>query len=438
MMNVIDERVPHQELTHEQLEELFKRTSAFTVKSVALGIDDDELDELEMWTLEHGQELDEQLDEVESVIGGDVTWLLHSYERHLTRSCMCFVYVLLFASDYQIVDDESWERMMGSAVAPAPKISTAKTDKERERANREHKKERERVERELKRERDKMERELAKQAKERERLEQQERKRIEKAAAASKPSTSRARASSNQAATKITQATAAPSIPPVIPASTPSPAKPALPAASKYDRDALLARYKVMQVQMQDRLGNYFVMKKRVALPDPDLPTYIRIPPAPIPRAWAKRIESLKIPSIIDYGFLFIWTEKEHTPQILKAAEKWEFRYVENIAWIKKIVDNRIAKQPYRYFNRSKTTCLIFRKEGETELRHQRNADCEFDFIKPGYVDHDVGNLIASRIQKYGDTLTEPKPKFVYDVIETLLPNAVYSANNQGADQLLE
>lgn len=31
------------------------------------------------------------------------------------------------------------------------------------------------------------------------------------------------------------------------------------------DHDSVLARYKVMQVQMQDRHGNFFVMKKRIS-----------------------------------------------------------------------------------------------------------------------------------------------------------------------------
>lgn len=71
----------------------------------------------------------------------------------------------------------------------------------------------------------------------------------------------------------------------------------------------------------------------------------------------------LDIPSIMPCGFLFIWVEKELTPQILKIGQAWGFRYVENFAWIKREKNNKIARQAYRYFNRSKTTCLILRKE---------------------------------------------------------------------------
>ncbi|ORY36465.1 hypothetical protein BCR33DRAFT_855209 [Rhizoclosmatium globosum] len=127
-------------------------------------------------------------------------------------------------------------------------------------------------------------------------------------------------------------------------------------------------------------------------------------------RISADELATLDIPSLIDYGFLFIWAEKEFTPKILKIADKWGFRYVENFAWIKWDKWHRIASEPGKYFRKSKTTCFIFRKEGESiDLKHQRNADCEFDFVKP-----------AS-----DDRLTQEKPSKIYDVIETMLPEAL-------------
>ncbi|KAJ3159469.1 hypothetical protein HDU86_001787 [Geranomyces michiganensis] len=252
---------------------------------------------------------------------------------------------------------------------------------------------------------------------------------------------------------------------------------------NRLDRESLIAKYKVMQIQMQDRNGNFFVMKKRITAVDPRLPTYVRIPPVPIPKAWVKvirpfapplthlegcryqeanilemdlktlgnrfqvihmdpplllpgerscsgkisvqQLANLDIPSIIPSGFLFIWAEKELTPYILRATEGWGFRYVENFAWIKRERNNQIARQSSRYFNKSKTTCFIFRREtktGDVELRHQRSPDCEFDFIKPPLP---------------GQTVEE-KPDFIYNVIETLLPQAVYSAGNTAGDRMLD
>ncbi|KAJ3394438.1 hypothetical protein HDU84_008434 [Entophlyctis sp. JEL0112] len=72
---------------------------------------------------------------------------------------------------------------------------------------------------------------------------------------------------------------------------------------------------------------------------------------------------NIKIPSVISSGYIFIWVEKEFTPSILKIAESWGFRYVENFAWIKWNKWHRIAAEPTKaIFKKSKATCLIFRK----------------------------------------------------------------------------
>jgi hypothetical protein len=48
--------------------------------------------------------------------------------------------------------------------------------------------------------------------------------------------------------------------------------------------------------------------------------------------------------------------------QVFKVMKKWNFIYVENFAWVKKSVNNKFVTQPYKYFQKSKTTLLIFRK----------------------------------------------------------------------------
>lgn len=60
------------------------------------------------------------------------------------------------------------------------------------------------------------------------------------------------------------------------------------------DRESILQRYKVMQVRLQDRHGNFFTIKKKVSTIDPSLPTYVRIPPVPIPRSWIHPIRPLE------------------------------------------------------------------------------------------------------------------------------------------------
>ncbi|KAG1170992.1 hypothetical protein G6F70_003730 [Rhizopus microsporus] len=258
--------------------------------------------------------------------------------------------------------------------------------------------------------------------------------------------------------------------------------KPLVAKGRGVDRESIIAKYKIMQVQVQDRNGNYFTIKKRVSNVDPSLPTYVKIPPRPIPMSWAHSIKSiskcpkeivgsryyevdsivstdltqygtdfnavymdppfllpgeepvagkitiddfsaLNVADIVKTGFLFIWLEKEWIQKVVTITAKWGFKYVENFCWIKKDVNNQIHKSPYRYFNKSKLSLLIFRKEGDIELRHQRNPDCVFDFIRP----------------KLPDEISEKKPPFMYKVIETLLPTANYHIeNNPNGERLLE
>ncbi len=48
--------------------------------------------------------------------------------------------------------------------------------------------------------------------------------------------------------------------------------------------------------------------------------------------------------------------------QVFAMMKKWNFIYVENFAWVKKSVNNKFVSQPYKYFQKSKTTLFIFRK----------------------------------------------------------------------------
>ncbi|KAI8799306.1 hypothetical protein BJ742DRAFT_846698 [Cladochytrium replicatum] len=166
-------------------------------------------------------------------------------------------------------------------------------------------------------------------------------------------------------------------------------------------------------------LGNDF----QAVLIDPPL-LLPREPPSP-GKVSVEQLSKLPIPTLIPKGFLFIWTPKELTPAILSMADKsWSgFRYVENFVWVRLRPNNTIARQPSRFFARSKTTCLIFRKEGQLDLRHQRSADCEFDFIKP---------------MQPGES-RDDKPEFIYELIETLLPQSTYDpAERPNGDRLLE
>ena len=75
-----------------------------------------------------------------------------------------------------------------------------------------------------------------------------------------------------------------------------------------------------------------------------------------------EQLGSLNMGAILPKGFLFVWIEKEFLPEIVKLAERWEMRYVENFCWIKRNCNNHIVKDKAPYFNSSKLSLLIFRK----------------------------------------------------------------------------
>lgn len=66
--------------------------------------------------------------------------------------------------------------------------------------------------------------------------------------------------------------------------------------------------------------------------------------------------------------------------------KQWKFEYAENLTWVKKNVNNTFVMDDYAYFAKSKLSLFIFRKMNEEtkkmDIRHQRNPDVVFDFIK--------------------------------------------------------
>lgn len=111
-------------------------------------------------------------------------------------------------------------------------------------------------------------------------------------------------------------------------------------------------------------------------------------------------------------GYLYIWTEKEFIPDIFDLAEEWGFEYVDNVIWVKLDVNNKFvledcARNPF--FAKSKVHLFIFRKDNDAtrrlQIRHQRNADVIFDFIRE-------------------DPREKPR-EYAYRVVETLVPSSL-------------
>ncbi|KAJ2352015.1 hypothetical protein GGF43_003866 [Coemansia sp. RSA 2618] len=91
-------------------------------------------------------------------------------------------------------------------------------------------------------------------------------------------------------------------------------------------------------------------------------------------------VDKLLVPG----AFLFTWCEKELLPDMCEIAEThWGLKYVENFCWVRLLTNNHIARLESPFFRRSKVTLLIFRSAGTLEMRHQRSPDSVFDFMKP-------------------------------------------------------
>ncbi|KAI8370598.1 uncharacterized protein BYT42DRAFT_502175 [Radiomyces spectabilis] len=112
-------------------------------------------------------------------------------------------------------------------------------------------------------------------------------------------------------------------------------------------------------------------------------------------------------------GLVFVWVHKLIQADVVRMMYTLGCKYVENLVWFKKSINNVQLDQPSPYFSSAKEILLMFKKGDGFELRHQRSPDVIIDFELP-------------RSQWIDQEFTEPKPTAVYDMIETLLPKAGY------------
>jgi hypothetical protein len=70
-------------------------------------------------------------------------------------------------------------------------------------------------------------------------------------------------------------------------------------------------------------------------------------------------------------GILFIWIEKEYILKVLRALQN-RFEYVENLAWVRRNVNNRILTQDYKYFRKAKLSLLLFKRVWRFLVSHNR------------------------------------------------------------------
>jgi hypothetical protein len=122
------------------------------------------------------------------------------------------------------------------------------------------------------------------------------------------------------------------------------------------------------------------------------------------------------LPQIFTYkcGYLFIWTPRAEMATLLREADqKLGFKYVENLCWIRKGLDNRIRQDASTngILAESKQTLLILKKDptSQIKLRHQRNPDCIFDYgVQGRKPDARVYDVIETLIKPCNEHSTEP------------------------------
>ncbi|KAJ4460322.1 hypothetical protein PAPYR_3330 [Paratrimastix pyriformis] len=96
----------------------------------------------------------------------------------------------------------------------------------------------------------------------------------------------------------------------------------------------------------------------------------------------------------VESGLFFIWVDGAHWEPVMRLMRHdLKLHYADNICWARQRPCCRLMPLPYaqheeaNHFVRSeKITCLIFRRVGKLEMRHQRSADVIFDAPKPGGV----------------------------------------------------
>jgi hypothetical protein len=95
---------------------------------------------------------------------------------------------------------------------------------------------------------------------------------------------------------------------------------------------------------------------------------------------------ALPVHRLLKSGFLMIFVPKPLISKVVqRISNEWKLRYVENVAWLQLTPNQEILKADLdeSYIRTSKLTLLMFRTEGDIDIRHQRSPDCVFDFVQP-------------------------------------------------------
>lgn len=124
-------------------------------------------------------------------------------------------------------------------------------------------------------------------------------------------------------------------------------------------------------------------------------------------------IMDMGIRHIQEHGFLFIWVINAKYSFAFELFKKWGYEFIDEVSWVKRTVNRRLAKSHGYYLQHAKETCLV----GVKKRRNQRGEEEELEFNK----DTKLGDVIFS--ERRGQS---QKPEEIYKLIEQLVPNGKY------------
>lgn len=116
-------------------------------------------------------------------------------------------------------------------------------------------------------------------------------------------------------------------------------------------------------------------------------------------------ISNLPIGRLQKAGFLFIWVINAKYSWTCEQMDKWGYKLVDEVSWIKKTVTGKIAPGHGFYQQHAKETCLVGVK-GEGKFQYQSNVGSDVIFS-----------------ERRGQS---QKPNEIYELIEKLVPNGYY------------
>ncbi|KAK4527629.1 hypothetical protein GAYE_SCF42G5553 [Galdieria yellowstonensis] len=116
-------------------------------------------------------------------------------------------------------------------------------------------------------------------------------------------------------------------------------------------------------------------------------------------------IASLPIHKLQKNGFMFIWVINAKYRTALHLFQRWGYRLVDDISWVKYTVNRRFAKNHGFYLQHAKETCLVGFK-GALPSNFRGNMVCD---------------VICS--ERRGQS---QKPDEIYEIIEQMIPNGRY------------